>query len=88
MANVVLQGLALIPAELAPPRAPRALVTQGEDVVAEGWDGEPGTLIRQLRGGANHREGSLGEEKRDLWEICLPHVYIIIYIISLLKYGA
>lgn len=46
VAQVVLQGLALVSAELTPPRAPGALVAQREDVVAEGRDGEPGALIR------------------------------------------
>lgn len=45
MAEVVLQGLALIPTELAPLRSPRAVITQREDVIAEGRDGEPGALI-------------------------------------------
>ena len=59
MAQVVLQSLALISAELTPPRAPGALITQREDEVAEGWDGKPGALIRQVGGGSNHCEGSL-----------------------------
>lgn len=58
LAQVVLQGLALVAAQLPPPRPPRALVAQGEDVVAEGGDGEPGALVREVRGGANHCEGS------------------------------
>lgn len=46
VAQIVLQGLAFVSAELTPPRALRTLVTQREDIVAEGWDGKPGTLIR------------------------------------------
>lgn len=60
LAQVVLQGLALVAAQLPAPRPPRALVTQREDIVAEGGDGEPGALVREVRGGANHGEGSWG----------------------------
>lgn len=59
MAQVVLQSLTLISTELTLLRAPGALITQREDVVAEGWDGKPGALIRQVSGGSNHCEGSL-----------------------------
>lgn len=59
VAEVILQGLALVPTELPLPLAPPAFVTQREDVVAEGRDGKLGALIRQVGGGADHCEGSL-----------------------------
>ena len=46
MANVILQSLTLISTELTLPRAPRALITQWEDVIAERRDGKSGALIR------------------------------------------
>lgn len=54
MAQVILKCLTLVPAELALPRAPRAVLAQREDVVAKRGDGKLRTLIRQLGGGANH----------------------------------
>jgi len=57
VAQVVLQRLALVPAQLAAPRRPGALVAQREHVVAEGRDGEAGALVRQVGGGADHGEG-------------------------------
>lgn len=57
-AQVLFQGLALVPAELPLPGDPGGLVTQGEDVEAERANGELGALVRHLRRGADHGESS------------------------------
>lgn len=57
-AQVVLQSLTLIPAELPLPWAPGAFLTQWKNIVAEGRDGELGTLVRQLGWSADHGERS------------------------------
>lgn len=57
-AQVVFQGLALVPAELPLSGDAGALVTQREDVKAERAHGKPGALVRHLGGGADHGESS------------------------------
>lgn len=58
MAQVVVQSLTFVSTELTFARSTEALITQREDVVAKGWDGKCGALVRQVCGGANHSEGS------------------------------
>ena len=41
MAQIILQGLALISTELTPPWAPRPIITQREDMMAKRRDGKP-----------------------------------------------
>lgn len=74
MAEVVLQSLTLVSTELAPPRTRGALVTQREDIVAEGRDGELGALIRQVSGRADHCEGGLVRKHRRT--VKLFHVFV------------
>lgn len=54
VAQVIFQGLTLVSTELSAPWGLRALITQREDKVAEGWDGKLGALVRQVGGGADH----------------------------------
>lgn len=53
-AQVILERLTLVPAELALPGAPRGFLAQRKDVVAKRGNGKLRTLIRQLGGRANH----------------------------------
>lgn len=46
------------------------LITQREDIVAEGWDGELRALIRQVGGCSNHSEGSLKKVEKVV-TVCL-----------------
>lgn len=56
-AQVALQHLALVAAQLTRLGRPGARVAQRKHEVAEGWDGELRALVRQVRGGAYHGEG-------------------------------
>lgn len=62
-AQVLLQRLALVPAQLALAGHPGRLVAQREDVEAERAHGELGALVRHLGGGADHGERGWGERR-------------------------
>lgn len=60
VAQVALQHLALVAAQLARLRRPGLCVTQWEHEVAEGRNGKLRALVRQVCGRANHGEGRCG----------------------------
>lgn len=62
LAQVVLQDLALVLAQVARLVAARGAVAGGEGEVAEGRDGELGAAVGQVVGRADHGEGGWGRQ--------------------------
>lgn len=71
LAQVVLQDLALVLAQVPGFVRARAAVARGEGKVAERWDGKLGAAVGKVVRRPNHGEGSWEERKSERRGFCL-----------------